>query len=67
MIEPGGMNMQEIVISPVTYAYMGMKVVALHAYTEHGSDGAFHVAAGQVLGWLALLSSGIVRKAGQVP
>jgi hypothetical protein len=67
MVEPGGNIRQEIVINPVTYGYMGMKVVAVRGYTEHGTDGNFHIAAGQVLAWMTLVKSAIVRKAGQVP
>lgn len=67
MVEPGGNIRQEIVISPVTYAYLGMKVVAVRAYTESGTDGTFPVAAGQVLAWMALVRSAIVRRAGEVP
>jgi hypothetical protein len=67
MVEPGGNIRQEIVINPVTYAYLGMKVVAVRAYTEYGTDGTFHIAAGRILAWLTLLNSAIVREAGHVP
>jgi hypothetical protein len=57
----------EMVIDPTTYAYLGQEYVAVHAHDATGLDGSQHLRKGQVLGWSALLQSGIVRQAGQVP
>jgi hypothetical protein len=57
----------EIVINPRTYAYMGTLDVAVRAHTSTGLDGTLHVHKGQVLGWSALVRSGIVNRAGQYP
>jgi hypothetical protein len=57
----------EIVISPVSYGFMGEEFVAVRAYASTGLDGTAHIRKGQILGWAALLQSGIVRHAGQVP
>jgi hypothetical protein len=58
---------EEIVINPVTYAYMGDLYVAVRAHTDVGTDGTRQIKKGQILGWSALLRSGIVRSAGQRP
>jgi hypothetical protein len=58
---------QQIVINPRTYAYMGYVDVAVRAYTSTGLDGTAHFRPGQVLGWEALLGSGIVQRPGQLP
>lgn len=64
---PGGWEKQELVINPVTYAYMGFEWVALKAHTDVGTDGTRHIQKGQVLGWGALLKVAVVPKAGQLP
>src|SRR5215472_18352543 len=46
---------EELVIDPVTYAYMGYKDVAIRDHTDTGTDGTWHVEKGHVLGWEALL------------
>ncbi len=53
----------EIIINPRTYTYMGLLVIAVKAHTEYGR----HVREGQIQSWNAILSSGIVKKAGQLP
>jgi hypothetical protein len=58
-----GHDKQEIVINPVTYAYMGGKSVAIKDYTVTGTDGTHYIRAGQVLGWDALLNPGDRRQA----
>jgi hypothetical protein len=58
---------QQIVINPRTYAYMGYVDVAVRAHTNTGLDGTAHFRRGQVLGWEALLGSGIVQRPGQLP
>lgn len=57
----------EIVINPKTYGYMGDQTVAVKAHTTTGTDGTLHVRKGQILGWTAVLSSGIVQHPGQIP
>lgn len=57
----------EIVINPRTYAYMGDLFVAVRAHTAVGLDGTTKIKKGQILGWTAMLRSGIVRQAGQLP
>lgn len=57
----------EIVINPRTYAYMGYLDTAVRAHTEAGTDGTVHFRKGQVLGWEAMLASGIVQRPGQIP
>jgi hypothetical protein len=57
----------EIMINARTYAYMGEQYVALRAHTDRGTDGIRHIKKGQILGWSALLKSGIVNRPGQVP
>ena len=58
---------EEIVINPRTYAYMGYQDVAVRARTSVGTDMTAHFHKGQVLGWQALLQSGIVSHPGQYP
>ena len=58
---------EQIVINPRTYAYMGYVDVAVGAHTSTGLDGTAHFRRGQVLGWEALLGSGIVQRPGQLP
>ena len=58
---------KQIVINPRTYAYMGYVDVAVRAHTSTGLDGTAHFDRGQVLGWEAMLASGIVQRPGQVP
>jgi hypothetical protein len=53
----------EIIINPRTYTYMGLLVVAVKTHTEYGR----HVPKGRIQAWNAILGSGIVKKAGQVP
>lgn len=56
-----GYSKEEIVINPLTYAYMGSKDVAVK------DNDASHWKKGQVMGWSALLGSAIVQKPGQLP
>jgi hypothetical protein len=58
---------EQIVVNPTTYAYMGYVDVTVRAHTSTALDGTAHFHKGQVLGWQALLASGIVPKAGQLP
>jgi len=58
---------EEIVINPRTYAYMGYQDVAIRAHTSVGTDMTSHFRKGQILGWQAMLQSGIVQQAGQLP
>jgi hypothetical protein len=62
-----GYDKDEIVINPATYAYLGREDVAVRAHTDIGGDGTFRIRKGHVLGWLAVLGSGIVQHAGQLP
>ena len=64
---PGGWAKQEIVIDPVTYAYMGDEWVAIKPHTSVATDGTRYIKKGQVLGWEALLKIAVVQKAGQLP
>ena len=58
---------EQIVINPKTYAYMGYVDVAVRAHSSTGLDGTAHFRMGQILGWEALLGSGIVQHPGQLP
>jgi len=58
---------EQIVINPRTYAYMGYVDVVVRAHTSVGLDGTAHFRRGQILGWEALLRSGIVSRPGQIP
>jgi len=58
---------EQIVINPKTYAYMGYVDVAIRAHSSTGLDGTAHFRVGQILGWEALLGSGIVQHPGQLP
>ena len=53
----------EIIINPRTYTYMGLLEIAVKAHTEFGR----HVPKGRIRNWDAILGSGIVKKAGQLP
>ena len=67
IIENGYLN-KEIIINPRTYAYMGVLWVAVKAHTEHGTSPAvLHLHKGSIVGWNAILGSGIVGHAGQLP
>ncbi len=62
----------EIVINPRTYAYLGERGVAYRAHrmaenSEDPSGPYIHIKKGQILGESAVLESGIVAHAGQVP
>jgi hypothetical protein len=63
----GGWYQEELVINPLTYQFMGSETIAVRAHVSAGTDGLRHVKAGQVLGWMALLATGIVDKPGQLP
>jgi hypothetical protein len=63
----GGWYKQEVVISPVTYTYMGDEEVAVRAHSDVGTDGTRLIARGHILGWEALLAEAIVQHAGQIP
>jgi hypothetical protein len=58
---------EQIVVNPRTYAYMGYVDVAVRAHTSTGLDGTANFHKGQILGWQALLASGIVSRPGQYP
>ena len=58
---------EQIVVNPKTYAYMGYVDVAVRAHASTGLDGTAHFRKGQILGWQALLRSGIVARPGQLP
>lgn len=58
---------EQIVINPKTYAYMGYIDIAVRAHSSTGLDGTAHFRKGQILGWQALLGSGIVQRPGQLP
>ena len=67
-ITENGFLKKEIIINPHTYAYMGLLWAAVKAHTEHGTSPAVvHLHKGSIVGWNAVLSSGIVRRAGQMP
>ena len=59
-------------INPRTYAYLGERDVAYRAHrmaenSEDPSGPDIHIKKGQILGESAVLESGIVARAGQVP
>jgi hypothetical protein len=58
---------EQIVVNPETYAYMGYVDVAVRAHTSTALDGTAHFHKGQILGWQAMLASGIVARAGELP
>nr|WP_300610091.1 CU044_5270 family protein [Trebonia sp.] len=58
---------EQIVINPKTYAYMGYVDVAVRAHSSTGLDETARFRKGQILGWQALLGSGIVQHPGQLP
>jgi hypothetical protein len=62
-----GYYKQELVVSPVTYAFMGEETVAVQGHQIVGTDGTFDIRKGQVLGWIALLDEAIVHRVGQLP
>ena len=62
-----GYYKQELVVNPLTYAFMGEEAIAVQAHQIVGTDGSFNIRKGQVLGWIALLDIAIVRHLGQLP
>jgi hypothetical protein len=56
-----------IVVNTRTYAYMGIKQVALKAFTSAGLDGIYRYHKGAVLDNQAVLSAGIVKHPGERP
>lgn len=59
---------QEVIINPRTYAYMGLLWVATETRTVYGTSPAvFHQRKGSVQASNAILGSGIVTTAGQLP
>jgi hypothetical protein len=58
---------QELVIDPVTYAFMGYEDVAVTDHVMAGTDGTRYVKKGHVMGWGAVLGITIVQKPGQLP
>lgn len=58
---------QELVIDPVTYAFMGYEDVAVADHAMVGTDGTSYVKKGHVMGWGAVLGMAIVQKPGQLP
>lgn len=64
----GGFLKKEIIVNPRTYIYMGVLWVAVKAHTEHGTNPAvLRLHKGSIVGWNAIISSGIVSRAGQLP
>jgi hypothetical protein len=58
----------EIIINARTYAYMGLLWMAVKAHTEYGTSPAvLHLHKGSIEGWNAIVGSGIVSRAGQLP
>jgi hypothetical protein len=67
LIESGFLK-QEIIVNPRTYAFMGLLWVAVRAKTEYGtSPRVARYQVGTIDSWTAVLGSGVVRKAGQLP
>ena len=62
MIQQGFLKM-EIIINPRTYTYMGSLWVVDKTLIKYGK----HLHKGSIWGWNAILGSGIVKKAGQLP
>jgi hypothetical protein len=62
-----GYYKQEIVVDPVTYAYLGEKAVAIANHESQPDDGQRMITKGQVPGWSALLDQAIVAEPGQLP
>jgi len=62
-----GWYKQGFVIDQETYTFVGAKTVAIKAHKSVTTDGTRYIKKGQVLGWQALLESGIVRHPGQIP
>lgn len=58
---------EEIMVSPSTFAYLGLEDVAVADHTDVDLNGTHHIVRGQVLDWQAVLASGIVDQAGQRP
>jgi hypothetical protein len=56
-----------IVVNTRTYAYMGLKQVALRKFTSNENDGIYHYHKGSVLDVQAVLDAGIVQHPGQRP
>jgi hypothetical protein len=57
----------EIMVSPSTFAYLGLRDTAIVDHTTVALDGTFHIVKGQILAWQAVLTSGIVSQAGRRP
>jgi hypothetical protein len=67
LIESGFLK-QEIIVNPRTYAYMGLLWVAVRAKTQYGtSPRVVRYHAGTIDSWTAVLGSGVVQEAGQLP
>ena len=66
-----GWDKHEIIVNPKTYAYMGMKDVAIRAHTSRCSGMCWpkvtHYRKGEVIDWGVQLAQGIVQHAGQLP
>ena len=62
MIQQGFVKM-EIIINPRTYTYMGVLQVIVKTTFKYGQ----HLHKGTIWAWNAILSSGIVKRAGQLP
>jgi hypothetical protein len=58
-----GFLKQEIIINPRTYTYMGMLWVVVKTHNKYGR----HLRKGSIQGWTAILGTGIVQRAGQLP
>lgn len=58
---------QELVIDPVTYAFMGYEDIAVTDHAMAGTDGTRYAKKGHVMGWGAVLGIAIVQKPGQLP
>jgi hypothetical protein len=67
IIEEGFLK-KVIIINPRRYTYMGSIWIAVKGHTEYGTSPAvWHVRKGAIIGWTAILGSGIVSHAGQTP
>ncbi|WP_165975445.1 CU044_5270 family protein [Actinomadura rubrisoli] len=58
---------EELLLDPVTYAYLGERSVALKNHTSRGDDGSVSVRKGELQNLTVRTKAGIVDKAGQLP
>jgi hypothetical protein len=62
-IEEGYLR-DDIIVNPVTYAYMGDRAIAIRDHATLGTDGDTRSVKGQILGWSAQLATAIVDHPG---